>query len=439
MSANYTLKSYNKIYRHNQPSRIRFWFWLIIMISICILFLPWTQNIQSKGFVTTRHQENRPQQIQSPIAGKILKWYVKEGDYVKKGDTILKLTEVKENYLDPNLISKTQLQVDAKKGSISYYEGKANAVDLQIKAIELGQKLKQDQLKNKLKQLQQKLNSETAQLSSAVNELENSKDQLERQKKMFDEGLVSLTQFQQRNVAYQNALAKKIKSENDLEQIKQEIQNNQLEQNAIVQEYIEKRQKAEGERLSSLSDANASKADVAKLENQVSNYTIRNGMYIVTAPQDGQIVQAKRSGIGEIIKENETITIVVPTQNNLAIEIFIRPVDFPLIKIGQNVRFLFDGFPAIVFSGWPEGSYGTFGGKIVAYESSINENGYFRVLVTEDENDKKWPKDLKIGSGANSILLLNNVFIWYELWRNINGFPPDFYEMEKSKNKSKAI
>jgi hypothetical protein len=186
-----------------------------------------------------------------------------------------------------------------------------------------------------------------------------------------------------------------------------------------------------------MSDANTSKADVAKLENQVSNYTIRNGMYIVTAPQDGQIIQAKKSGIGEIIKENETITIVVPTQNSYAIEIFVRPVDFPLIKIGQKVRFLFDGFPAIVFSGWPEGSYGTFGGEIVAYESSINENGYFRVLVTELENDKKWPKDLKIGSGANSIILLNNVSIWYELWRNINGFPPDFYDLEKSQTKSK--
>jgi multidrug resistance efflux pump len=433
----YQIKSFTKIYRHNQPSKIRTWFWFIVLLTFAFLLLPWTQNIKSKGYVTTRLQENRPQQIQSPIAGKIVKWYVKEGDYVKKGDTILQLSEVKDNYLDPDLIWKTQIQVDAKKGSISYYESKANVVSMQIKAIEQGQKLKLEQLRNKLIQLNQKQNSEQAQLSAAMNELENAKDQLDRQKKMFDEGLVSLTQFQQRNVAYQNALAKKIKVENDLSQVKQDILNNQVEQNSVVQEYMEKRQKAESDRLSTMSDANTSRADVAKLENQVANYTIRNGMYIVTAPQDGQVIQAKKSGIGEIIKENETITTVVPTQNSYAIEIFVRPVDFPLIKIGQKVRFLFDGFPAIVFSGWPDGSYGTFGGEIVAFESSINDNGHFRVLVTESPTEKKWPNELKIGSGANGIILLNNVPIWYELWRNINGFPPDFYDLEKQNLKPK--
>ena len=131
--------------------------------------------------------------------------------------------------------------------------------------------------------------------------------------------------------------------------------------------------------------------------------------------------------MGEIVKENEPILYVVPDQDQLAVEIFVRPVDFPLLRIGQEARFVFDGFPAVVFSGWPEGSYGTFSGTVVAYETAVNEEGYFRVLVTENKKEKPWPQQLKVGSGAKCILLLNEVPIWYELWRNINGFPPDYY------------
>jgi multidrug efflux pump subunit AcrA (membrane-fusion protein) len=175
--------------------------------------------------------------------------------------------------------------------------------------------------------------------------------------------------------------------------------------------------------------------DVAKLENQVSNYTIRNGMYTVLASQDGQVVQAKKAGIGEIVKEGERIAMIVPTRVDYAVEMFVRPVDLPLINLGQTVRFMFDGFPAIVFSGWPEGSYGTFSGRVVAIESTINPNGMFRVLVAEDPNERKWPLQLKLGSGAQGIALLKDVRVWYELWRNINGFPPDFYQPQMDDKK----
>lgn len=111
-------------------------------------------------------------------------------------------------------------------------------------------------------------------------------------------------------------------------------------------------------------------------------------MYIVTASQDGQIVQANKSGIGEILKDGETIAIIVPTRVDYAIEMFIRPMDLPLINIGQPVRFTFDGYPAIVFSGWPNGSYGTFAGRITSFENAIGPNGMYRVLVAEDSSIK---------------------------------------------------
>ena len=81
------------------------------------MFLPWTQNIKTQGNVSTLYQEQRPQKLNSPIPGRIIKWYVKNGDVVKKGDTILQISEIKDDYLDPLLVERTQEQVQAKKES----------------------------------------------------------------------------------------------------------------------------------------------------------------------------------------------------------------------------------------------------------------------------------------------------------------------------------
>jgi multidrug resistance efflux pump len=426
------LKSFDRVYRSNMQSKVKYWFFGLLGFLLFVLFLPWTQNIKSTGSVTTLSQQYRPQEINSPIAGKIIKWKVKEGDFIKKGDTILQIAEIKEDYLDPNLVNRTQQQLDAKKDVVKYYEGKIVTADKQISALEEAKKLKLNQLDNKLEQLANKLIGEQAELSAALNEFDLAKDQYDRQQKMFDEGLVSKTQLQQRNIAYQNSLAKKIVVENKIAQTKQEVLNVKIEKNSTEQEYTEKISKAEGDRFQSMSSIAGGEGEVAKLENQVSNYTIRNGMYILLAPQDGQIVQAKKAGLGEIIKEGDLITMIVPTTINYAVEMYVRPVDLPLISIGQKVRFMFDGFPAIVFSGWPNNSYGTFGGRIVAFENNISDNGMFRVLVAEDSTDKKWPYQLKMGSGAQGITLLKDVPIWYELWRNINGFPPDYYKINQA-------
>ena len=430
---NIPLKSFDAIFLIHQKSKVRYYFCGIILLLIIILFLPWTQNIKSKGTITARKQEQRSQKVNSPIPGRISKWLIKEGDFVKKGDTILLLTEIKEDYLDSNLIPRTNIQLAAKKGSISFYQGKITMTQKQINNLENAKQLKKEQVDNKLKQLRNKLSAEKAELSANENEVKLLQNQYERQLTMYQEGLVSQTQLQQRNILYQNSLAKKIITENKIAQTQQEIVNVQIERNSIEQEYDEKMNKAEGDKFQNMSQIAITQGEVAKLENQVSNYTIRNGMYYVTASQDGQVVQANKSGIGELLKEGETISLIVPTKADYAVEMYVKPMDLPLVNVGQQVRFIFDGFPAIVFSGWPKGSYGTFAGKVVSIEGTIAENGLYRVLVAEDSTRTKWPTQLRIGTGAQSILLINDVPIWYELWRNINGFPADFYAGKKTE------
>lgn len=432
------LKSYQKIYRIQKKSNVRNWFTFVSVALVLIFFLPWTQNIKVKGNVSTLYQDQRPQQLNSPIPGRIVKWYVKNGDYVKKGDTLLQLTEVKEDYMDPLLVQRTEQQVEAKKGVREFYEAKAGAAKSQLQALNAARELKLSQLKNKIGQLQNKLAAEEAELTAANNELKLVEDQFGRQKKMYEDGLVSLTQFQQRNITYQNAIAKRTSAFNKVAQTKQELLNANIEQNAIVQEYSEKASKVEGERFQSIGQVYGSDGEIAKLENQVANYRMRQGLYYVLASQDGQVVQLNRAGIGEVIKDGEAIGTIVPTTLDYAVEIYIKPVDLPLVKEGQRVMCVFDGFPAIVFSGWPNSSYGTFAGKVIAVENNINANGMFKALVVEDKTQKRWPSIIKMGTGVQGIAILNDVPVWYELWRNINGFPPDYYELKKETKDEKS-
>ena len=429
------IKSYSHIYLHNKNSRVKTWFYICVLVFIIFLFLPWTQNVRAKGTVTTLYQDQRPQQVNTIIGGRVMKWHIKEGDYVKAGDTLIQLSEVKVDYLDPNLLQRTQEQLAGKQLSVEYYKSKAGVADQQIGAINAGLQLKLNQFQNKLNQLQLKVQADSAEAVAANNDFSIGAKQYNRQKAMYDSGLVSLTQLEIRNQQFQNAQAKKISAENKLSNSKQDLTITRIEMSTLKQENLEKVSKAQGEQFQSLTQIASGQADIAKLQNQYASYNIRNGMYYVLASQSGQIVKAQKSGIGEFVKDGDMIAEIVPDRIQYAVEMFVQPLDLPLLATGQKVRFLFDGFPAIVFSGWPKASSGTFGGEIVAVESNVSVNGKFRVLVKEDVKDKPWPKELKIGAGAQGIALLKNVAVWYELWRNINGFPPDYYKKEEPTTK----
>ncbi|MFM2337220.1 MAG: hypothetical protein RL115_413 [Bacteroidota bacterium] len=430
-----TLKSYTHIYHYNKKSKVKFWFYGCIGIFIVFLFLPWTQNIRATGAVTTLYQDQRPQQVNTLIGGRVMKWYIKEGDFVKAGDTLIQLAEVKVDYLDPNLLERTQQQLAGKQLSVEYYKSKVGVADQQIGAINNALQLKLNQLTNKLNQINLKVQADSAESAAARNDFSIATMQYNRQKAMYDSGLVSLTQLEQRNQQFQNALAKKISAENKLANSKQDLNITRIEMNAIEQENVEKVAKAQGDQFQSLTQIASGQADIAKLENQYASYAIRNGMYYVIASQSGQVVKAQKAGIGEYVKDGDMIAEIVPDKIQYAVELFVRPLDLPLLANGQKVRFMFDGFPAIVFSGWPQASSGTFGGEIVAIESNVSVNGKFRVLVKEDVKEKPWPKQLKMGAGAQGIALLKDVPVWYELWRNINGFPPDYYKKDTHEKK----
>lgn len=430
------LTSIGHIYRNNHQSRVRKVFWLVMLLLILILFLPWNQNIRSEGAVTALRPEQRPQQMNNFIPGRIVKWWVKEGDFVKKGDTIVQLAEIKDAYLDPELLMRTREQLGAEQTSIGFYENKVTAVESQVKALEAERSFKLNAIQNKYIQAIRKAESDSLEWNAAKNEMKVADRQLEAANKMFGSGIIPLTELERRKVSYQNIAAKLVSAENKFSNAKQELLIITLERDAMMQEYAEKMAKASGDRFESQSKIADGRGKVSKLQNQLANYSIRSGQYYVIAPQDGQVIKAKKAGINEVVKEGDMIVEIVPGNFERAVELWVSPMDLQLLALGQKVRFMFDGFPAIVFSGWPAASYGTFSGEIVAIESNADNKGKFRILVIQDPGDRPWPESLKIGGGAIGFALLKVVPVWYEVWRRINGFPPDFYtDQNKTENK----
>ena len=425
--------SYQEIYQINKPNKLSRIFLISLLILLLCLFLPWTQNIRTKGSVTTLRQEQRTQNINTTLPGRIVKWYIQEGQLVHVGDTIAQIAEIKDDYLDPELLNRTQEQILAKQQSIEYYQGKSNAGQNQVDALQRGLEIKIQQLNSKINQQERKIRSDSAILVAAKNDYSIALKQYNRQKELFDQGLVSLVQLEQRNMSLQTSQARLESAQNNFFNSKQDVSITRLELNIVQQENLDKVSKAQGDIMQAMSQVATGQGETSKLKNQYSNYKVRNQLYYIIAPQEGQIVQAKRSGIGEIVKEGETLVQIVPKQIDYAVELFITPLDIPLVNIGQKIRFVFDGFPAIVFSGWPSASYGTFGGIVTAIENNVSGTGTYRVLVKQDQDEKPWPPAIRLGTGAQAIALLKDVPIWYEVWRNINGFPPDFYKMNDQK------
>ena len=405
------------------------------IVGFLILFLPWTQNVSSKGYLTTLKPDQRPQTLQSPIPGRIENWYVQEGDYVKKGDTILFISEIKNEYFDPNLVERTGQQIKAKTASVTSYEGKVKALGNQISALSNERRLKLEQAKNKLLQANLKVQSDSIDLEAAKTNISIAQRQYDRVVQLQLEGLKAVTDVEEKRLKLQETQAKLISQENKLLATKNEVINAQVEISRVRNEYVNKISKAESDRFTAQSSQFDSEAQVTKLENEFTNYEMRNEMYYIRAPQNGFINKAIQGGIGQTFKEGEALLGIMPADIDMAVETFVEPLDLPLIHLGEKVRIQFDGWPAIVFSGWPNVSYGTYGGEVVAIETFISDNGKYRVLLSPDPDDHEWPKDIRVGSGANTIALLEDVPIWYELWRLLNGFPPNYYQPEGAQAK----
>ncbi len=404
------------------------WLMGLFLFFFFLLFLPWQQNIRGTGKVTAFTPGNRPQSIESAIAGRIESWKIREGQFVEAGDTILTLSEIKEKFFDPELLTRLQEQLTAKEGAIASKKDKAIALRAQIKALREALNVKYLQAQNKLKQTDLKLTSDSVDYVAEKVRFANFENQYQRNKTLYEAGNIALTKFQDIESKYQESTMKVVSAENKFLQTKAELINAKVEVNGVRAEYQDKISKAESDLNATLADLYDAEAAFSKLRNEFANMRIRNEQYQIIAPQDGYLVKTLQAGIGETIKEGEAVATIMPANPDIAVEMYVKAMDVPLISKGRKVRIEFDGWPALQFSGWPSVSVGTFGGEVKVIDIVNSRAGEFRILITPDPNDQEWPSLLRVGSGTKGWVMLDNVPIWYEIWRQLNGFPPSLYE-----------
>jgi multidrug efflux pump subunit AcrA (membrane-fusion protein) len=171
-----------------------------------------------------------------------------------------------------------------------------------------------------------------------------------------------------------------------------------------------------------LGDISSATAELTRVESRLSRQTNQS----VVAPRDGIIMRVLvPQGEGIFVKAGTPLARLVPETEELGVEIKVRGNDMPLISEGRNVRLQFEGWPAIQFAGWPSVAVGTFPALVKVVDPSDDGSGNFRIIVVpEHRND--WPAypHLRQGVRTHAWVLLDTVSIGWEIWRQLNGFPP---------------
>ena len=438
--ADHPLKSLQELPKPRSSRRLGRWMLFFLVLTLIVLLLPWRQNINGSGSITALSPQDRPQSLQNAIAGRIERWSVREGEFVRRGDTLLVISEIKDEYFDPNLPQRLGEQLAAKQGTKQATEAKIKALDSQIKALQAGVKVDLASARNRVGQSRLQVRIDSADLEAIQSNYQIAQTRRERYEKGYKDGLFSLTDLESRRIVIQQDYAKVVTQENKLNVSRQKLANAQLELQLIRAKYEQDVAKALSDRSSAVSSQASASNDIAVMRNKISNVDVRRGMYVIRAPQNGYVVRALKTGIGETIKEGESIATLPPASPTIAVELYVRAMDVPLIQRGRQVRLQFDGWPAIQFSGWPAVAVGTFAGRVAVIDAVNSTNGKYRLLVRPDvqPGDQPWPEQLRVGSGVIVWVMLDNVPIWYELWRQINGFPPSLKEEPGSTVKEKT-
>jgi membrane fusion protein, adhesin transport system len=381
--------------------------------------LPWQQTSKGTGRVVAYHPNERPQTVESPIYGRVVKWGkgIVEGARVKQGDVIL---EIRDN--DPGRADRLVLEVQATREKVRQAENKAETYGRQIKdLVEAKEQVLKayDQL---VAEAQRKVAAEQQGLVAAQAAVDQTKRNYERQKRLFEGGLNSGTSFEKDRRSHQEAEAKSSAANEYWEASQNYVQSKVAERSKNVLEAQTKVDKAIADQQEALGEVALARKELLQAEGKQAQFQSRT----VLAPRDGVILRLFANDNAEMLKEGDPLFTIVPETTDRAVELWVDGNDIPLVTLHREVRLQFEGWPAVQFAaGWPRAAMGTFAGKVTAIDATDNGKGKFRVLI-RPEKSSDWPEErfLRQGVRANGWVLLNEVALGYELWRQLNGFPP---------------
>ncbi|HAP06414.1 MAG TPA: toxin secretion protein [Planctomycetaceae bacterium] len=396
---------------------------LLVLLTVCILlmaFAPWQQTVTGAGFVMAYAPRERQQTLEATIEGRIIRWNEElvENSHVRKGEFIAEIRDLDAEYatrLNAQL-DNTTLMLQASEKIVAASQGQLDAYREVQQQVASAQDAYVAAATEKANAAEQKL----ALAQAAIPQLQAA---FERARTLHEQGNLSLEKVQESERKLNESQAKVREEMANASAAKADLLGKQNDRLAYIQKAAADVRYYEG----ALDKARAEVAKVEKERLELQSKIARQDTQIVTAPFDGYLVEIS-SNIGtQLVKKGDPICRIVPDTEDRAVQIWLDGNDAPLVSPGSHVRLQFEGWPAIQFAGWPSVAVGTFGGSVVSVDMIDDGKGKFRCQILPDDSDPhNWPEDryLRQGVRANGWVLLKQVPLWYEVWRQLNGFPP---------------
>jgi multidrug resistance efflux pump len=379
-----------------------------LLLLAALLFMPWRQFVSGSGRVIVFNPLDRRLNVEAQVSGRVKHLHVVEGQRVHKGDL---LVEIQDN--DPNLLNNLRAQREAVESRRDFAQGRVESLIAQILQQELAKTQAIDSAQQRVNGA--KIAAETAQLNFA------------RTESLAGNGIASKRDLELATLQRDSTAAELRSSEATLKRTHNDFDA------TIASIHAQKG--------TALSEVATAERDLSIVDVQIN----QNLRQIVEAPRDGVVLQVAATD-GTYLRPGSLICVLIPETDSRFVEIWLDGNDAPLLhsrktidgKVlpGSQVRLAFEGWPAVQIMGWPQVAVGTFPGEVVFVDAADDGKGRFRVVIAPAEEMVQrrggpvrmgWPdKDrwLRQGARANAWVLLEQVPLWFEFWRQINGFPP---------------
>ncbi len=392
---------------------IKFFFILLIFLAVS----PWQQNVRGVGRVVAYTPSERQQIIGAPVDGRIADWKVIEGSQVKKGDM---LAQMLDN--DPYLIQRLENERKTITARQEAVDRRVETFRVQLQMTEQARPQALAAAKSRVEMGRERYKAADQNLIAAEAAKKTAGLNLIRQESLYQKGLASkrtleLAQLEmaQRETEVDRGKATATAAKNEVEALLADANKLSNDTSGAIE-------KNRAELNKAIEEQNYVRAELLKLDTRLA----RQMTQTIVAPRDGTILRLLANPGAELVKAGQALAILVPSNGQRAVELWLDGNDLPLVVNRSHVRLQFEGYPAVQFGGWPEFSVGSFGGEVSLIDSTDDGKGHFRVLVSPDPDDIPWPEArfLRQGVRVNGWVLLGQVTLGYELWRIFNGFPP---------------
>ncbi|MDD3462780.1 MAG: HlyD family type I secretion periplasmic adaptor subunit [Sulfurospirillaceae bacterium] len=364
---------------------------LIWLIAIAVGWLIYWSSIaeideitRGEGKIIPSQQLQVVQNLEGGIVSEIL---VKEGDFVKKGQILLKIDD--KNFASS--FGESKLRFIELKAKSLRLEAEANDKSFEIpNDVDIAMKKQiayeksfydsnKEQISKTIQILQEQLaqrQNELTELETKVTRLQESYDLVTKEKKIMeplkDKGLVSEVEF--------------LQLERQANNIKGELQGARLSIPRIQSTKEEVYKKISEARLNfrnrAKKELNEAVAEMSRLHETQTSLEDRVRRTLVRAPMDGTVKQLLVNTVSGVVKPGMDILEIVPAEDTLLVEAKVKPSDVAYLRPGLEAMVKFTAYDFAIHGGLK----GIL--TLISADTLTNDKGesYYLVHIKTDKN-----------------------------------------------------